>query len=63
MSCSPAVISVSVAADGPALQDALAEKTGQRIVPNIFINGEHLGGNSELQAANNDGSLATKMAA
>merc|ERR550517_1381580 len=30
--------------EGPALQAALAEKTGQRTVPNSFINGEHIGG-------------------
>ena len=32
-----------------ALQDALEEITGQRSVPNIFINKKHIGGNSDLQ--------------
>ncbi|KAI9672843.1 MAG: hypothetical protein M1831_000279 [Alyxoria varia] len=36
--------------DGSAIQDALEEITGQRSVPNIFINKNHIGGNSELQA-------------
>lgn len=36
--------------DGAALQDALQEITGQRSVPNIFINKQHIGGNSDLQA-------------
>lgn len=36
--------------DGPAIQDALEEITGQRSVPNIFIKQKHIGGNSELQA-------------
>jgi len=36
--------------DGPAIQDALAEITHQRSVPNIFINKNHIGGNSDLQA-------------
>lgn len=36
--------------DGAALQDALEEITGQRSVPNIFIQQQHIGGNSELQA-------------
>jgi len=35
--------------DGKAIQDALAELTGQRTVPNIFINKQHIGGNSDLQ--------------
>ena len=50
-------------ADGQKIQDALAQMTNQRTVPNIFINGEHLGGNSDLVKANDDGSLATKVAA
>jgi glutaredoxin 3 len=29
----------------PQVQAALAELTGQRTVPNVFINGAHLGGN------------------
>ena len=36
--------------DGEAIQSALEEITGQRTVPNVFINHEHIGGNSELQA-------------
>ncbi|KAF6994596.1 hypothetical protein CFC21_011258, partial [Triticum aestivum] len=30
--------------DGPEIQLALAEWTGQRTVLNVFINGEHIGG-------------------
>jgi glutaredoxin 3 len=36
--------------DGSDIQNALAEITGQRSVPNIFIKGTHIGGNSDLQA-------------
>ena len=36
--------------DGAAIQDALEEMTQQRSVPNIFIDHNHIGGNSELQA-------------
>jgi glutaredoxin 3 len=28
--------------------------TGQRSVPNIFINKKHIGGNSDIQALNKD---------
>lgn len=43
--------------DGKELQDALYEITGQRTVPNIFIGGKHIGGNSDLQALNSQGKL------
>lgn len=36
--------------DGDDVQNALTEITGQRTVPNIFINGKHIGGNSDVQA-------------
>ncbi|EOD52910.1 putative glutaredoxin protein [Neofusicoccum parvum] len=36
--------------DGAAIQDALEEITGQRSVPNIFIDKKHIGGNSDLQS-------------
>jgi glutaredoxin 3 len=43
--------------DGAAIQAALGEMTGQRTVPNVFIAGKHLGGNSEVQTANGSGAL------
>ncbi|KAI0546902.1 putative glutaredoxin [Xylaria curta] len=36
--------------DGPAIQSALQEISGQRTVPNIYIGQKHIGGNSDLQA-------------
>lgn len=36
--------------DGTDLQNALEEISGQRTVPNIYINKKHIGGNSDLQA-------------
>ncbi|GMG19565.1 unnamed protein product [Ambrosiozyma monospora] len=44
------VIELDQVSDGGDLQDALASITGQRTVPNIFIGGKHIGGNSDLQA-------------
>lgn len=32
------------AGDGSEIQSALAEWTGQRTVPNVFIGGDHIGG-------------------
>jgi glutaredoxin len=43
--------------DGPALQHALLQMSGQKSVPNIFIKGTHIGGNSDIQAAAKDGKL------
>ena len=40
---------------GDDMQIYLAKKTGQRTVPNIFINKKHLGGNDKLEAAAKNG--------
>ncbi|KAL6929214.1 hypothetical protein ACO0SA_002554 [Hanseniaspora valbyensis] len=43
--------------DGDDWQDALQELSGQRTVPNVYINAKHIGGNSDLQALNKSGQL------
>lgn len=30
--------------DGPSIQQVLVELTNQRTVPNVFVNGTHVGG-------------------
>lgn len=40
----------SPADDGSAIQEALAEISSQRTVPNVWIKQQHIGGNSDLQA-------------
>ena len=57
------VVELNQVGNGSDIQNALAQKTGQRTVPNIFINGEHIGGNSELQTIANNGQLDAKVAA
>jgi len=47
--------------DGADIQDALLELSGQRTVPNVFIKGEHIGGNSDVQAEFKAGTLQTKI--
>ncbi|RWW22953.1 hypothetical protein GW17_00012820, partial [Ensete ventricosum] len=37
-------IELNFQSDGPDMQAALAEWTGQRTVPNVFIGGKHIGG-------------------
>ena len=49
--------------NGDQVQNALRIKTGQRTVPNIFINGDHIGGNSDIQTLNQNGGLDQKLAA
>jgi len=43
--------------EGVKIQEYLLEKTGQRTVPNIFINNKHIGGNDALQKLNSEGKL------
>lgn len=43
------IIELDQVSDGSQIQEALEEITGQRTVPNVFINHKHLGGNSDLQ--------------
>jgi len=42
---------------GPCLQKALLDVSGQKTVPNVFIDGKHFGGNSDLQDAYAAGTL------
>lgn len=48
---------LDVEKDGNEIQTYLHEKTGQRTVPNIFINGKHIGGSSDLAALASSGEL------
>lgn len=43
--------------DGPLIQMELLKKTGQRTVPNIFIDQKHIGGNDVLQDLARTGQL------
>mmetsp|Transcript_16265 Transcript_16265/g.37368 ORF Transcript_16265/g.37368 Transcript_16265/m.37368 type:complete len:114 (-) Transcript_16265:1047-1388(-) len=43
--------------DGALVQMELLRRTGQRTVPNVFIEGAHIGGNSEMQKLAADGNL------
>ncbi|KAJ7039684.1 glutaredoxin [Mycena alexandri] len=43
--------------DEDAIQDYLQSKTGQRSVPNVFVNKTQVGGNDKTQAAFKEGKL------
>lgn len=51
------VIELDQVADGDDQQDALKEITGQSTVPNTFINGKSVGGNSDVQKLYKNGQL------
>ena len=44
-------------AEGAEMQAALAELTGRRTVPNVFVGGKTIGGGSETQALDREGKL------
>lgn len=44
-------------ADGEAIQEYLARKTGQKTVPNIFMDQKHIGGSDELTKLEGGGEL------
>ncbi|KAH6791051.1 Glutaredoxin family protein [Perilla frutescens var. frutescens] len=50
-------IELNVEGDGGDLQSALAEWTGQRTVPNVFIGGKHIGGCDATTALHRNGNL------
>ncbi|CAO1625377.1 unnamed protein product [Parajaminaea phylloscopi] len=49
--------------DGADIQAYLGDKTSQRTVPNIFIKGQHIGGCSDLVAAEKSGELKKLLSA
>ncbi|KAG8916027.1 glutaredoxin [Tulasnella sp. 417] len=57
------IVEIDIRDDGSAIQEYLKEKTGQRTVPNIFINKEHIGGSDDLADLNSAGQLKPKLIA
>ncbi|CCE62151.1 hypothetical protein TPHA_0B04820 [Tetrapisispora phaffii CBS 4417] len=51
------VLQLDGMSDGLELQDTLQQINGQRTVPQIYIDGKHVGGNSELQKLKKSGEL------
>ena len=46
----------------PELRTAMMERTGRRTVPQIFIDGEHIGGYDDLASLNHAGKLDALLA-
>ncbi|KAI3444188.1 hypothetical protein Pfo_000853 [Paulownia fortunei] len=53
----PYVVELDERDDGGKIQDALSEIVGRRTVPQVFINGKHLGGSDDTVEAYESGEL------
>ncbi|KAI9258222.1 glutaredoxin [Phascolomyces articulosus] len=54
-------LELDIREDGPDVQKALFELTGQKTVPNVFINSKHIGGFSDIDEAFKSGKLETLL--
>ena len=48
---------INLASDPQKMDEMIKKTNGMRTVPQIFINGQHIGGNYNLQALENEGKL------
>lgn len=56
------VIELDEDENGGAIQDALLEISGQKTVPNVFVKGNHIGGNDDTQLAAKMGKIKKMLA-
>jgi glutaredoxin 3 len=57
------VLELDLDENGAAIQQALLDMTGQRTVPNVFVKGNHIGGNDDTQLAAKMGKIKKMLAA
>ncbi|KAJ8775283.1 hypothetical protein K2173_020287 [Erythroxylum novogranatense] len=55
-------VELDVESDGGEVQNALAQWTGQRTVPNVFIGGKHIGGCDTTTGLHKEGKLVPLLA-
>ncbi|KAK4490686.1 hypothetical protein RD792_001378 [Penstemon davidsonii] len=53
----PFVVELDLRDDGYKIQDVLMDLVGRRTVPQVFVNGKHIGGSDDLHAAVQSGQL------
>ncbi|GMN29250.1 hypothetical protein TIFTF001_002355 [Ficus carica] len=53
----PFVVELDLRDDGSQIQAALLDLVGRHTVPQIFVNGKHIGGSDDLRAAISSGQL------
>ena len=61
MGLQPVVFELDTMPNGEAIRVHLEELTRQETVPNIFIGGKHIGGNSDFQDGLKNGSVQEKL--
>ncbi|KAG6649259.1 hypothetical protein I3843_07G196300 [Carya illinoinensis] len=54
----PHVVELDERDDGSDIQDAISDIVGRRTVPQVFINGKHIGGSDDTVEAYESGELA-----
>ncbi|XP_030458791.1 glutaredoxin-C4 [Syzygium oleosum] len=54
----PHVVELDERDDGWKIQDALSQRIGRRTVPQVFINGKHIGGSDDTVEAYESGELS-----
>ncbi|RZC44713.1 hypothetical protein C5167_037652 [Papaver somniferum] len=53
----PFVVELDLRDDGAEIQNVLLDLVGKRTVPQVFINGKHIGGSDDTRAALHNGEL------
>ncbi|KAK1363513.1 Glutaredoxin-C3 [Heracleum sosnowskyi] len=53
----PFVVELDLREDGNQIQNVLLDLVGRRTVPQVFVNGKHIGGSDDLQNAVDNGEL------
>ncbi|CAL5369136.1 unnamed protein product [Camellia sinensis] len=53
----PFVVELDLRDDGYKIQDVLLDQVGQHTVPQVFVNGKHVGGSDDLKTAVQNGQL------
>ena len=48
---------INLASDPNKMNEMIKKTNGMRTIPQIFIDGQHIGGNDKLQALDNEGKL------
>ncbi|XP_020217983.1 glutaredoxin-C3 [Cajanus cajan] len=59
----PFVVELDLRDDGYQIQGVLLDLIGRRTVPQIFVNGKHIGGSDDLSAAIQSGELQKLLSA
>ena len=52
---------IDLASDPNKMEDMIKKTNGMRTVPQIFIDGQHIGGRDKLQDLENDGKLTSVL--